>query len=717
MSDEFLSELYDRLHETDMQNKFRRIRPMPAGVVFLQWPHMDWEEMRRHLRLIKELGFNCLKGIGLCPGYDLGKFCHMALDEGLIPWWYGEGGWEAVSEELLDTLGIPRQTPIEKLREHPAFLAHQEKVLRERVDAMAAAPKRKRKGDAREAAEAWHFNPHAEMGGSAARLPREALGQYAQWLEARYGTLEKLRAAWNIGMYGIGGGDWATWEQAAETALPGHRSHDYNRMKDVVRFKADTWTAHTRRQAEAGFAQDPNEPTRAAGEMSLFLPLAGRGVDVEALGDVMSEYGSLYPSTHMAWHFDVVNYELTRTVYMYSSLIVDWMKGGWTATWESTGGPQQISGDKGRSPYAREHLPAYTIDAGVMTQLMLTYLAAGYRGFGFWSWSARTAGKEAGEYSILDRNLQVGPRARRIGEIVRAAESLRDELWQARKEPMVGVLVDQENDIQWSVMSEGGRDICEEMPIRARTGAARALINANVPWEHVTPTDLRAGLAGRYKAIYLPGMLCLRNELMPILAEYARQGGRVVMDMPGRYMDEYSRVTNTGPGSDFEALFGCTLNDYQYSSNVPRRLEGELLSGFVMDATATTAKVLARYDATDWPAILENAVGKGSAVLLGCEAASMCFRPGNALAERRLVKCTLGTQEAPFACVGAICYRLAAPAADHYFLINDGPATTANLATKKKYRRAGDAVSGEELPIGKPIALEAYSGRWVRMEK
>ncbi|HUT01566.1 MAG TPA: hypothetical protein VM031_03865, partial [Phycisphaerae bacterium] len=91
---------------------------------------------------------------------------------------------------------------------------------------------------------------------------------------------------------------------------------------------------------------------------------------------------------------------------------------------------------------------------------------------------------------------------------------------------------------------------------------------------------------------------------------------------------------------------------------------------------------------------------------------------GDADAERRLVTWALGSNEPPYACEGAIVYRLAAPAADHYFLINDGPAVSARLDTKHLACAAlADAVTGEPLALGTPIALPAHSGRWVRCEK
>lgn len=714
--DEFLTALYDSLYDTPTQRKFRRIRPVPAGVVFLQWPGMDWDEMRRHLRLMRELGFTALKGIHLLPGYDMRRFMHMALDEGIIPWWYGEGGWETVTDELLDRLGIPRDTPTEDLLSTPSFLEHQERVLRRRID---NPPPREivRSVEDASAPQRWAYTPGVELRSREVAIDDQAMPEFVQWLKAKYGTLDALKEAWNTGHVGISGNDWASFEEAAQHLRPGVHDREYNRLKDVIRFKTGVFLKQLRERADALRAHDPEEPCRAGGEMSVFLPLMGRGVDMEGIAQLMADRGSLYPSTHPAWHFENVNYELTRTVYMYSSTVVDVFKGGWSATWESTGGPQQISGAKGWNEDARRKLPAYTVDAGIMTQLMLSYLAAGYRGFGLWCWSARTAGREGGEYSLLDRNLQPGLRAVRAGQIARAAARLRHELWQAHKEPLVGVLIDQENDIHCAVMADFERDLFADIPVQARVGVGRALINANVPWEHVTTRDLRRGLAGRYRVIYLPAMFALSSDVLQILADYVSQGGRLVMDMPSAYFDERGRITNTGKGSLFAQVFGCTLDDYQYSSNVPRALEGQPLTGFVVDLTLAGAQVAGAYD-DGRPAVTENTYGRGTAVLIGFEAALMCARPGNEQIERLLVRYALGPRRSPYACDGAIVYRLAAPAADHYFLINDAPAKSVYLQTGTyRYASVSDAVSDETLRLGAPIALEPYSGRWLRYGK
>jgi beta-galactosidase len=719
-TDEFLSELYDQLHETPMQRKLRALAPMPVGVVFIEWPGMTAEDMRSHLRTMKELGFSCLKGTMLCPGSDRRAFMHMALDEGIIPWWYGEGGWEEPTPELLGELGIDPETPIDQLRENPRWLERQEQVMRERIDRQC--------DDGAGRPFDLEFREKFSFDGT---LNAELADEFIEWLQETYGSVEAVGDAWNFHHAGHRGPQkWHSWDDVRAFALKNLRSpsgnvtmyiphqREYRRLRDVLRFKADQYIKHVQRKVGALRDQDTNAVGRAGGEMGLFLPFASRATDMEGIAAAMAEGGSFYPSIHLAWHFEEVGFEVPRPVYMQASMVADWFKGGWSATWESTGGPQQLSGGKAHLyPQAKETWPGSTVDGGVMTQLMLSYLAAGFRGFGMWCWNARTAGWEAGEFALVDRNGEPCERTRQAGRIGRAAREHRDEIWQARKEPTVGVFMDFDSDAMWTAASAGGRDFYKRVPVFARVGATRALINHNIPWEFVSAKDLRAGLAGRYKVIYLPATLAIANDVLGILREYVRGGGRVVLDMPGAWYDEFGRMLNTAPGSSFEAMFGATIRDFQYSRNVPRELLGRRLEGFVVDLGVTSARVVEEYD-RGGAGIVENTLGEGSGVLLGWEASLQCAQAGNEQSEADLVRFALGGIPPKFVCDGAIAYRRAAPSADHYFLINDGPETSVVLKTPGyEYAAATDAVTGEQLTPGKPILLPSYSGRWVRMAK
>jgi beta-galactosidase len=253
--------------------------------------------------------------------------------------------------------------------------------------------------------------------------------------------------------------------------------------------------------------------------------------------------------------------------------------------------------------------------------------------------------------------------------------------------------------------------------MQARVGVSRALMNGNIPWEHVTPTDLDAGLAPRYKVIYLPAQLAISQNLLGKLLNYAEAGGRVVMDAPGALYDEHGLALPTAGGTVFERLFGAELSDVQYSNNVPRILDGRKMQGFISELRPTRAKVLRQFQ-TGEAALTEHSVGKGSAILIAWDASYSVFKPGNPGLEAALRSAAMGPLQSPYSCDNAVVYRIASPQADHYFFINDGPPTRARLAFRNyKYLSATDPVTGEQIPLDAPVDLEAYSGRWLRFQK
>ncbi len=720
MNNSFLTGLHDTLHDAPMKRKLRRLAPMPIGCVFIQWPTMSEEDVRRQFRAIKATGFTCLKGLMAVPGTSLARLQHIAIEEGLSPWWYDQGGWEDITPELLAKLGLPATMDVDEAMAHPQMVEYQTKLMHERVDRQAANEK-KRKG---------HGNPFlpgdqdpdAVPGvnklSRGTELTAAEAPHFVGWLQRNYADVESLKRAWNAysGSHSREAAAWQTWEDVAG-GLMEFPQREFRHLRDILRFKADAKLARVRQATRAAHAADPNEPVRAGGEMSIFLPHTASAIDMEGYAEVMVEGGCFYPSMHPGWHLEEVEFELVRPTYMQAAMCADWAKGNWSAPIESSGGPQWWSGG-GKVPFVPEVKPlqpAFTFDGGTMAQLICSYLGAGFKGFGLWCWNPREASWEAGEYALCDRNNELTPRARRVGEFGRAMVRYRRELWQARKEPLVGLFQDWENDAMWAALATSGRDRYKNEPTKARIGAARALINANVPWEHVTFRQLDKGLAPRYRVLYLPAVISLSPRLLDILTGYVQQGGRVVLDMPGAWLDETGHLIATQPGSAFEKLFGVVLHEYAYANNQPFALGDLALKGFTAVLTPTTARVVAPYQ-NGRPGITENRLGTGTAVVLGAEAALQCLKPGNTALERLLVQTALGGMESPYACDGAIVYRLASPAADHYFLINDGPAREVTLDTKAhRYTSQHDAVTGEAV-AGK-IALPAHDARWIRMTR
>lgn len=410
--DEFMTSLYDKLHNSDVQQKFRNLHPMPAGVVYVQHPGEGEEEIRGHFRLMKQLGFNSLKQIQTVPGWTIEQISLIALEEGIIPWWYGEGGWENITPELIKKLGIPADTPIDKARTDPAMIRYQTDILKQRV--LKTIEYKKKHSEAESqflAGGSRAYDP--QVGGRGIELNDRGESLFIDWCIKTYGDIENLNQAWNVYHIGLepAGGKFTSWNDFTNRwkTIPGREIRNYY---DILRFKVDHSLSTIENNAKQ-FRDFYNAPFRAGGELGLFRPEASFCVDLESIANLMTQYGSFYPSIHFVWHFNEVAGELARPLYMQTSLAADFFKGGWAGPWEATGGPQQLSGE----PFLNS---GFTVDDGVMTQFILSQIAGGFKGFGLWCWSARTAGIEAGEYSLLDRNNQPGPRAIKVGKIARA---------------------------------------------------------------------------------------------------------------------------------------------------------------------------------------------------------------------------------------------------------------------------------------------------------
>jgi beta-galactosidase len=719
--DPFLTQRILDLSDSPMQRKLRKLAPMPVGAVFLPWPGMTEETGRAELRRMRETGFTCLKQtMPLLPEWPVDRILNMALDEGVYPFWYAEGGWEDITPELLKRLGLSPAMDIDVAMEHPVMIEHQRGVIRKQIAAFSKSAKPKPDPDAPKSRET---TPGVVGDIRGQDIHPDALPVFIEWLQAQYGDLETLKKAWNVEHVGLEGGlhTWKTWEDVLRGVESEVSARDYRNTRDRLRFRADTYIRdYIDAAVDRTHAIDPNVPVRAGGEMGLFLPFASRGTDMEGIAHSMIRGGSFYPSIHLTWHFEEVRFEVARPVYMQAAITTDWGRGIWNATWESSGGPSWFSGGKSPFvPWAADRTPGHTCHEGIQSILMLSWLAAGYRGFGLWTWNGRTAGWESGEFMLLDRNNELTPRALLAGSIGRAARKYRRELWNADKQPQVGVLQDWENEAMWAAMAVVGREHYKSEPIRARIGASRALINGNIPWEHVTARQLANGLGPRYACIYVPAFICLSTQLRKDLIAYAEQGGRVVMDLPSAYLDEYGRVLPTGIGSDFEKLFGVKLREYAYSreNNTVFTLRGQDLSGFTAWIEPTKARVLETYADRPWAAITENRIGKGSAVLLGCEASLGCHLPGNEFLEKLIREFSV-VRPPELSCEGAIAYQLVAPTARHVFLVNDRlHAVDARLSlTTPPPKQVIDAVTGEVIDSLEQVVVPPESARWLRLE-
>lgn len=715
-ADPFLHALYDSLGDSPMQQKLRKLRPFPVGAVFIRYPEWSDEDCRQQFKQMKELGFTCLKQCFPEDGTEAssGPLRTIAFEEGLNPWFFDDAGFEDPSPKLFQQLGIPQSISSQELRKNPIWIEHnrrryQEKINSRPVDVTSVASS----------------HDDQALPGTVKKseygLPPEMAARFTIWLKEKYQTVDALWTAWNCDLplqnVPKKWQDWAEVESQVIQLVNSSRG-EYRRMMDCARYKADLFLGVIAKKMQGLQDAEPGIPRRAGGEMSLFLPMATWCTDFEGIGRVVKDFGALYASIHPTWHFEESNFEVVRPVMTQASLLVDYAKGAWAAPFEAVGGPQVNSGGSAHLyPWAADQVPGFTCDAGVMTQIMLTWVAAGVRGFGQWCWNTRRFGWEAGESSLTDRNGRIGERARAAGAIGKACQKYRDEIWQTHKEPVVGIFTSFQADTLWGAMSIGLRPMFKWIPTYARIGASRICIDANIPFEFVTDTNLFAGLVDRYKVIYLPTIASLDTKLLPILSAWVERGGRLVIDTPTGWYDGFGRLLRTEAGTAFEKLFGAELSEIHYGQETDRPWykDQNLLTGYQAILTPTTAKVVERFD-DGRPLVTEHALGKGSAVIIATQVSLACQKPGNHFIQKFAAKHLLGATPLPFTCDGCLAYRLSAPDADHYFLINDGAPTSVHLTSQTIASVGQDAVSGETVHTNS-ITLPGWSGRWLRFPR
>ena len=570
----------------------------------------------------------------------------------------------------------------------------------------------------------WGILGEPEVGPS--KLHPDDHANFGQFLADKYGSIEALDHAWNLypdrGQPIIESFDDA-WQQLAglysEEKISGvHRAMiNYGAARDFMAYATDHSFNRARPLLDLIRKIDPAHAI-AIGAHQLFAnqPLLRWDIPKWAkLGDLFTT------SIHLSWHFELVDGEVDRPVYMQARLTRDADKQGWTSCYETTGGPVQYSGGFGNA-----------MTPGLMRRLMLSYLAAGNQNIAFWTWNPRPGGWEGGEYGMIDLAGDLTPWAEEAGLVTKAMHRWHDELWEADDEAEVGIVTSWDTDAILCLEPPrhdlgGYRDHSSGTPLqamRSRIGVARALINAQVPFHFVPTEELGTSLAARYRVLYAPHLRSLDEQTLDQLIAFVEQGGRLIADIPFGFTDPWGKLLKTGQDSKLEQLFGGWVSSIHDSRTQPRRLGDVNVSGYFADIKVTEACILARFD-DDQPAIIEkvfvgNRGARGSSVLIGSDLSRLCLTPGHVEAEKLIFEMVQSGRQPDWRSSAQLTYRRRCASADHYFILNEGASTSAILNVfDAEYASACDAITDEELLLSPTLAIELpeRSGRWIRFEK
>ncbi|OPZ31242.1 MAG: Beta-galactosidase BglY [Lentisphaerae bacterium ADurb.BinA184] len=657
-------------------------------------------DLRRYLRDLRECGFDCLRfgGEGGCGvrylGEDRYDFSQLDLIFDLA---------EEAGLRIIPNLRVGYADWMSG----PPHLVHRDSYLLDDeyhrlIDKYVAAAA----GRYRHRPCLLAYEGVGEPGGFPEAMEQDPrfVALFTEWLQQQYGTLANLSCAWGYGGPLLPGLDsWEAWR-----GLRGTHFEKYRHRRDLARFKTELLAERMTRIERCWQQHDPAHPV-LTGVHQLLGNAAVSNWDFELQA---SRADGFFSSIHAGWHFWILPGEFLLPLYVQARLTRDLAKGKWALPYETTGGPNFRSALRQHNMQAGEHL-----------QMMLCYLAAGLQGIGLWAWNCRLSGPEAGEYGLTTLQGQPSRRARLLGELARHVRQYRGELAEASSEPRAAILYSWEAEMFASQRDMGPLDgSATDENSRRRLGAARALLNRNIPFEFITDNELVAGRADGYPTLVVPGMALVRRDVMAALGRYVEGGGRLVADAPFATFDEHGRVRVAGSGGEFDRLVGAFAVNHFHAQHEPRRVHGLPLAGQFSEVEPTRAEVIARLD-DGRPATLCHSLGAGQVVYFAHEVASRCFRPGNAAWETTLADAVLGSFRPGWQCDGAVAFRRRHAAADHYFLIN--PTDTDQEATltvaDATYDQALEVVANRTLPVCRgqagtrlQVVVPGGQGIWLR---
>lgn len=745
---------YWSTYETEMQRRLRRENASFHSVVYWRPGCTDVEELARNFRIIRDAGFDAVR----CHNFLNARTPDGSLDFSLPDAWLEAASRAGVRIILhLTTQRLPDEEALEAAgltREEFNGLAAEDPQFREATSILLAPPVSRYKNA--DSLLAW--GGFGEPGAAELDLATAEDGrQFAAWLRNRYQSIEELDAAWNV--YPETGPVVSSFDDAWHVArLPAGRTSingasnarvNYGAQRDRYRFMVDRNLAKTAVAIDIIRAIDPDHPI-LTGSHQLFFNQPSLGWDIPKwakLGDCH------FSSIHMSWHFQPVFGEVDRPVYFQARQTRDYFKGGWTSAFETTGGPVQFSGGYGNH-----------MDAGLMRRLCLSYLAAGNINLAFWTWNHRPGGWEGGEYGMTSLSGRLTNSGREAGRIASAARRYAGELWSADPAVDVGLIQSwdtdaiqlfepERHDLSETVGSRmggisSGTKLCHP---RSWIGYSRALVNNQISWHYLLEEELAGDLVYNYPVLIAPFLRAISDDTVERLITYVQSGGVVIADVTFGYYDRWGKCRLTGledselganGAESLRKLFGAWVDQVHDNRTGDTSLSGERIPGFYGDLVVTDARPVLRFDDGRPAAVemrhqvreIEPDVGgsasrspdtaSGAAVLVGFDLGTFCFEPGNELFESIVERLVHSYIPRRFESSLPMTMRLRGPDADHYFLVNDGPATDAILTVSDAEYTAGidvlaDPSTGAEVAVGSVISIPvtSRSGAWVRFER
>lgn len=414
-----------------------------------------------------------------------------------------------------------------------------------------------------------------------------ATARFREWLQRRYGDLDRLNDAWTTAFWSQGYADWTEIEPPRKTQYLVNPSQ----FLDFRRFWSDELlAAYLEQKAEL----------RSFSE----LPITTNFV-----------FGGWVPVNHAQWAaaVDLVaidNYPdradagAEEQTAFAADLARSWAGGKPWLLMEQAAGTL----NEGRRLHAKE--------PGRMALHSLSHIARGSQGALFFQWRASRGGAEMFHSAMVPHAGAESRIYREVAELGAVLPQLA-EVAESNVEADVAILWDVE--CWWAMQGTHLPSSALDYLAAARS-AHRHFWRAGVTADVVAPTaDLSS-----YKTVVVPSLYLVSDESAAALTAYVEAGGRLVVGYFSGIVDPELRVRLGGYPGAFAELLGVRVEEFH-----PLPIDGEvaLSSGgrgrlWSEDVRAVSAEVVDRYAGgvlDGKPAITRREVGAGVAWYVSTE--------------------------------------------------------------------------------------------------
>jgi len=244
-------------------------------------------------------------------------------------------------------------------------------------------------------------------------------------------------------------------------------------------------------------------------------------------------------------------------------------------------------------------------------------VSRGARAINYYAFYPMNAGYESGGYGMIGLDGTLTDRSRRAGETAQKIAVNEDLLLAAKPKPAQAAII-----FSPLVPLLGGYDEEDTRNAmhKALAGYHRMFFERNIPVEVLSSRELAGADLWRFKLIVLPYPLMMTNDEAAALKNYVEKGGHLFMEARPGWVNEDGHAEGAVPGFGWTEMLGVRESSIDPGKEVAVRWGETSFAGtsFAEHFTVIDAKaqVVASY-ADGRPAGYEHAYGKGNAILLG----------------------------------------------------------------------------------------------------